>query len=519
MKLFTTLLSFLIVSTALSQHFVLDGQPKKIYANYSSPTVPMSTLGNKYVIHGKDEMEITDISTGKIVFEWDPKGVYGTSYVSPDGKWIANRSQNYEDPQLGNVDVYQVLNTETKKEYFRTNPDELWSTTGFANSKKEVAVQVYNLDDHKTRLVVYDFENDNIIKTLYTSDKSSTVILAIAYSPDDQLIYATIATNALISYLYVFDRATGERVGKTTLKHQANHIFVTPDKIVVSGAHGDHATEYTTVISPKDYSIVEDWKGKAIDNLDPTHTYSIIYDWDTKMLQTFNIKTGKKTDLLDGSDLNLYPLSCAFTKDGNYFAIAKNTPWEERKTKQPGEFDVLYVLNNQLIEDPVVEETETTTTETETNSNNTTVNNASANGWISYKHPTPNFAVSLPSAAKVKEEKNKSGNNTITVTAATQTEAGIVSAIEIPKIKGKKYATLAQKMGEDFIKKKSPTNVKKYSYSYNDQEGVQYTFKIDKFEYVYRAFCFEGYAYQLIYLAPELDKKNYSNFFDTFKIK
>lgn len=515
MKQLTTLLAIFISSIAFSQYFELDGIPKKIYSNYNGYTLPMATIDNKYVVHGADEMEITEISTGKIVFEWDPKGSYGTSYVSKDGRWIANRSQNYDDPDLGYVDVYQVINTSTKKEYLKTIPDDLWSTTGFANTKSELAVQTYNFDDHKARLQIYDFVNDKITKTLYTSEKSSTVILGIAYSENDKYIYATIATNSSVSTLYVYDANSGQQVGKTSLIHQADKIFVTPESIIVSGAHGIKATDHTTVISAKDYTIKKEWKDVRIDNLDPSNSYSIIYNWDTKLLQTFDIKTGAKKDILDGKDMSLYPISCAFTKDGNYFAIAKTNSFDYKKTKGPGEFDVLYVLNNKLINDPVQEVTQVE----ETTSENVSSPTSTANGWVNYTLSNPKLDIKLPGEATVKEDKTSKGARTVTITGATKTETGVVSLVEIPNIKTSKYTSTAEKLGESYFKNKTPENLKKSTYSYRGQEGLEYTFKLGSFEYVYRVFCINGYAFQLFYLASDIGNSDYKTFFDSFDLK
>lgn len=513
MKLFTTIgISLFTLVSLYGQHFEVDPEIKTIYSNYRGYCSTIATLDNKYVIHGGDYLEIADIQSGKIVFEWDPKGGDGQSYASKDGKWIANRSQNHEDPNLGYVDAYQVLNTQTKEEYLTTVPDELWTTTGFSHNSNEVAIQAYNFDMGKVKLIRYDFINQKILSTPYTSENSGTVILAIDYSPDDKYIYATIATNASVSSLYVYERTTGKRIAKVPLVHQADKIFSTNDDIIVSGSHGIKATDHTTIISAKDYSIKKDWSDVKIYNLSPDNQYSIIYNWDKKTLSTFDLVTGEKKIILDGSEMHIYPISSAFTSDGNYFIVAQDHDFEYYKDKKAGEYESLYILNNKLIDDPIydiIEEEETIATE-ETEP-------VITNDWISYSHSQPNFNVNLPAEAKAKESTTKSGKASTTITSSTKTDACVISAVEIKGVKAKKYKTLAQKMGEDFINKKTPSNVKKSSYSFNGQEGVQYTFRIDKFEYIYRSFCQNGYAYQLIYIAPQLNADDYNKFFDSFK--
>lgn len=517
MKLFTTLSFSILYFASIAQQFQIESTPQTIYSNYKGTPLQAVITSSNQLIYGKDEIEIVDIVTGKVIKNWDPKGVYGYSYISNDGKWIANQSQNYKDPQLGNVDVYQVLNTETNQEYFRTVPDELWATTGFANHKNEVAIQTYNSQSttNKVRLIRYDYISGEEISTLFSTEKSSTVILDIEYSTDDKVVFATIATNASVSTFYAFDASTGKVLGKTPLSHQSDRIFVKGDKIILSGVHGINTTEYITILSAKDYSKTKEWKGKYAYNIDPTGKYTITYNWETESLYVFDIETGKESLLLEAKGLNLYPLASAFNTDGNYFAITRKNSFEYYKTRQPGEYEKAYILDNSLIENPALTTPAVAETEESNNSSvtETTVNTPS---WVSYAHATPKFEVKLPGEAKVKEEKNEKGNNTLTVTGASKTEASIISAIEIPGVKSKKYATLSQKMGEEFIKKKTPTEVKKSDYQYQNQEGVEYTFRIDKFEYVYRSFCKDGYAYQLIYLAPQLDAEEYNKFFDSF---
>jgi hypothetical protein len=516
MKLTTTLLAGALALSATAQHFEIEGDIQTIYSNYKGYTLPMATMDNQFIIHGADNMEITDIQTGKIIYEWDPQGGYGTSYVSADGKWIANRSQNYKDPELGYVDAYSVLNTATKKEYLTVVPDELWSTTGFANNMEQVAIQTHNFEDNKTRLVTFDFVNDKILKTLYTSEKSSTVILAIAYSLDDKYVYATIATNSSTSTFYVFDAESGDQVDKTSLIHQADRIFVTPERIIVSGAHGMKATDHTTLISPKDYNITKEWKNVRVSNVDPSDTYSIIYDYEDNILESFDLSSGEKHQIIHAKDMKLYPISCAFTADGNYFAIARSNGFEYYKTREPGEYEALYVFNNNLIENPTFT---TVATSTENTPPPVAEEETENNDWYAFSSATPAFEVNLPTEAKGKSEKNNSGGNTFSVTSASKTEACIISASEIASVKEKKYKLLAEKLAEDFISKKSPTNIKKGTYSFKGQEGVEYTFLIGKFEYMYRVFCIDGYAYQLIYLAPQLDSANYNKFFESFVLK
>lgn len=523
MKLTTTLFAITFALSAFAQNFELQENPNTISSALKQSSSKCAIKDNQFLVHGSDMIEIIDLSTGDILYTWDPKGGYGESFISSDGKRVANKSQNYKDPELGYVDVYQVLEVETKKEYFRTNPDDLWTTTGISHNLNEVAIQTYNFDDHKARLIRFDFVNNEILSTLYTSEKSSTVILDIAYSNDDQYIFATIATNASVSSLYVYETESGKRVAKVPLVHQADKIFLTDEYVVVSGSHGMKATDHTTLISIKDYTIKKEWKGSRIDNLDHTGQYSMLYDWEKQSLSSFDIETGEKELILDGNTYKINSFTSAFSENGNLFVVAKQNSMEYYKTENSGKYDNFYLLNNKLIADPInSNETNTTNTteeavvETEPESEPAATNSS----WVSYQYDSPSFETMLPVAEpKVKVSTTKKGNQSVSITGASKTQACVISTVEIPTIKTKKYQTLAVKMGEEFIKKKSPVSVIKADYSYEGQEGVEYTFKIDKFEYMYRAFCYDGQAYQLIYLAPTLDEKEYNNFFDTFKLK
>ncbi|CAG5085978.1 hypothetical protein [Parvicella tangerina] len=518
-KLSTLALTILFIST-FGQHFELGEPPKTVYTKELKSYLSQAVLtSSNQLVYGKDEIEIVDVHSGDLLYHWDPKGKYGTSTISNDGKYVANRSQNYDHPDLGYVDVFQVLNTETKQAYMVPVPDELWQKMGFANTREEVAIQTSKYDgtDDKVRLITFDFVNGNEINTLFKSSKSSTVILDIEYSLDDQFIYATIAFGSSVSTFYVFDATSGEVRKKVELPHQCDVILVREDKIFLSGAHGINTTEYITILSSKDFSEIKEWKGENAYNVDPKGEYFIKYNWEDKNLYTFDLTSGEEKLLMEGKDMNFYILASSFDPTGNYFAIARDNSYEYyQKNKDLNKFPRAYIFDNSLIKNSFVSES------VQNDEDEPSVNSNSSNApdkWISYSHANPQINVNLPAEAKVKEEKNSKGHNTITITGATETEAAMISAIEIPTIKKKKYTLAAKKIGEDFIKKKSPTEIKKTPYSYKDQEGIQYTFRIGKFEYIYRVFCVDGYAYQLFYLAPTLAEVDYDTFLNSFKLK
>lgn len=519
MKFIATLFSCLILFQILPQKFKLSSEPKLMYSSIKANSV-QSEINGQWLVHGSDEIEIVDIPSGKAIFKWDPKGGYGTSYISHGGKLVANHSQNYQDPKLGFVDVYQVFNTQTKKEYLRMIPNELWTTTGFANTRNEVAIQTYNLTTNLVELIRYDFETDQIKKTLFSTDKSSTVILDIEYSKDDQYIYASIATNASTSTFYVFD-VNGKVIAKTPLIHQADKIFILDKEIMVSGAHGTKGTDHTTVISNTDYSIKKELKDIRIDNLSPNGDYSIIYNWDNNSIMVLDIKSGTKELLIDAKEMNLYPLASCISSDGNYFAIGKSNPMEYYKNNTSGKYEAAYIFDNSLVPNPTTSVTTENIDTEEEEEEDKTNNNApitKSDTWKTYTSKTPSFSVLIPGDPTVKESITSNNRATLTITSGNKTEACVISTIELNNIKTSKYEATAEKLAADFLKKKNPAEIKKGSFSYEGQKGLEDTFKIDKFMYKYRVICYNGYAYQLFYLAEDLSTSELEKFFTSFKI-
>lgn len=522
MKLFATLLLSTFAMTSIGQQFKVESSPRIIYSESfkSNPQQAIITPTNK-LIYCSDNVEIVDLPTGELLYSWDPKGGYGESFISDDGKYVANRSQNYEHPTLGYVDAFQVLNTETKKEYLSPVPDELWQKFGFANTKEEIVIQSYKYDgtDDKVRIMTYDFVNGKEIKTLFKSSKSSTIIMNLAYSLDDKYIYANIAFSSSVSTFYVFNTVTGDVVKKINLPYQCEKMFVREGKIILSGAHGINTIEYTTILSSKDFSEMKEWKNEYTFNVDPKGLYAIKYDWETKNLYVFDLITGKESLLMEGSEYNFYIVASSFDLDGNYFAIAKENSYEYYQShKDEKRHPRVYILDNSLIDNPTgtVESHEEEETSVNSTVDETTTSNSA---WISYTLSNPKLDIKLPGEATVKEDKTSKGARTVTITGATKTEAGVVSLVEIPNIKTSKYTSTAQKLGESYFKNKTPENLKKSTYSYRGQEGLEYTFKLGSFEYIYRVFCFNGYAFQLFYLASDIGNSDYNTFFESFDLK
>ena len=294
------------------------------------------------LIHTNDYVEVFDLNEQKVLYKWDPEGGEGESWISHDAKYIGNYSQNYKDPTLGYTNVFQVLDITSLKTYLYTTPKATWSKPVFSQKNSEVLVSTYKRGQGNN-VILFDFVSGRVIKKFFSSNKFSTVVMAMAFSKDEKEIYIAIAENSSNSYFNVYDKETGSLKKKVKLNYQMNAFFVGKKHFFVSGAAGNSGAPFTTKFSRSNFKKIAQWDLR-IHNIDPTERYSIRYDYDSKNLLKVNLETGVQEILLNAEHLNQFGDESMISANGRYFVTPVKRTGDFRKFA--GSEAVLVFKNN-----------------------------------------------------------------------------------------------------------------------------------------------------------------------------
>jgi hypothetical protein len=134
-----------------------------------------------------------------------------------------------------------------------------------------------------------------------------------------------------------------------------------------------------------------------------------------------------------------------------------------------------------------------------------------------HQHRGPAFALDFPTKPTVSTKRSKKGYVTSEYTSIHKNSAYLAVVTEISsKVKASKYQRIAGKIGEKFLKKIGAGKSVRQPYSYGEQTGVGYNFKMGAFDYEYLCICINGYAFQIICLNAEQNTDDLDRFFVSF---
>jgi len=504
MKIISTFFFSFLVIIGFSQDFKTSTQAATVCnASYSGTATGGVITKEGLFIHQRDEVEIIDLNTNKIIYNWNPEGGTGQTWLSSDGRFVGNYSQNVKQLESGWSDGMQILDVNTKKVYTKYLKDGYWNKGVFSPSSNEVLVNTYDAVEGGCSILLYDFVAGKEMKTYFSTTKFSTVVMALAFSKDGSKIYAGIAPNASNSYINVYDKKTGDLLKKINLTYQMTKFFIGDDYIFVSGVEGNSGDPHTTKFSINNYSKKAEWDFR-IDNIDPTGSYSLMREYKSDNLSKINLESGKLTTVLDVSKMDDFAWVSGISEDGKYYFtnITRVGDYKE----QPGT-KAFIVFKNELMKDEVVMDIAPKDEDVE-----------EGIVWSAYTYDKPKFSIDFPEEPKKTEGETSKGMYKLSLKVADNDFAYIVNTVEMSKkIKESKYFGISENMGKSFIEKLAPEESKKTEFTSNGQKGVAYTFTKKGVYYRYRTICINGTAYQLIYLNATGDGSIGEQFMDSFK--
>ena len=328
MKTFNiTLLAIVISAIAYSQDFTTSISSSALYEinSYEKYTEEGVITSDGKLIHAKDNVEVLDLNTGKIVKTFNFEGGYGKTWLDPNGRYAGNYSQNSKQIDNRWRDGVHVLDLKTNQVYTKYLEKGYWEKGTFHPNKSQMLINEYKTGEG-SRVILYDFVNQKEVKTYFSSTKFSVVLMDMVFSADGSKIYAAIAPNGFTTYMNIYDTETGDVLKKVNFKYSVDKVYVVGDYVYTAGYDGNSGAPFTSKINAKTYEVEATWDHFHMNNVYPTGDMCLAIEYGTNTLSRYDLSNGEKVDLFDVSKIGTFDFAyaSAFSEDGKYFFVNKS---------------------------------------------------------------------------------------------------------------------------------------------------------------------------------------------------